>query len=116
MAGNRKRKLHKIIIKHSSIPFRICPVNPVLIELDTSDDLIHNYEVEIKLEYKEERDNETIVSAIFRKEKKKQIDLDSLLVPRRRRDSEASTISKGDGEDTITDPDILNEDFPERDI
>ena len=119
MAGNRKRKLHKITIKHASIPFRICPSAPVLVEIDTNDDLIPNYEVEIKLEYKEEKDNtthESVVSAIFREEMKKQSDLDNLMVPRHRGDSETSTISKGDGEDTITDFDLTNEDLFERDI
>lgn len=98
--GSKKRKLHKIIIKHPSIPFRICPSIPVLIELDTVEDLIPDYEVKIKLEYKEENIShtestveESAINAIFREEMKKQNDLDDLITSKRRR---GSLIGKGD--------------------
>ena len=93
--GSKKRKLHKIIIKHPSIPFRICPSIPVLIELDTVEDLIPDYEVKIKLEYKEENisHTESTISAIFREEMKKQNDLDDLITSKHRR---GSLIGKGD--------------------
>lgn len=93
--GSKKRKLHKIIVKHPSIPFRICPSIPILIELDTVEDLIPDYEVKIKLEYKEENisHTESTISAIFREEMKKQNDLDDLITSKHRR---GSLIGKGD--------------------
>lgn len=98
----KKRKLYKIIIKHPSIPFRICPSIPILVELDTVYDPISDYEVKIKLEYKEENshieDNteESTINAIFREEMKKQNDLDDLITSKRRR---GSLVAKGDDDE-----------------
>ena len=93
--SSKKRKLHKIIIKHPSIPFRICPSIPLLIELDTVDDLIPDYEVKIRFEYIAEDSNtkESTVKEIFKEEMKKQEELDHLMTINHRRKSE---ISKGD--------------------